>query len=284
MDNLKQTETVKKALEFEVHIANAESKLKSLKAQQYSPAPTPPICETVNRTYPTITPQVQFNWALAIAPSIFFWPWIAIYYFGIYKKDKEAEYNRIKNSAEYKAKCAAADAEFDKQQEELNRKYKELKWKYDNETMPKYKQGLNIWLDKQQKEVSSITIDIKNSRDSLNQLYSSTKIIPLQYRKISALKYFYELMSTSDYDIKQAIELYDRQEQRKLDQARLYEQQQANYLANEQNALLDEQNDLIDVQNEISAKAKRDSNIANVAGFVQRHNTNKTLNKIIHKK
>lgn len=42
--------------------------------------------------------------------------------------------------------------------------------------------------------------------------------------------------------------MYDRQKQRTLDEARLYEQQRANRLADQQNALIDEQNDLIDIQ------------------------------------
>lgn len=68
-------------------------------------------------------------------------------------------------------------------------------------------------------------------------IYASSKIIPLQYRSINALRYIYDLMSTSDFEIKLAIDLYDRNEQRKLDSARLYEQQQANQLANEQNVI-----------------------------------------------
>lgn len=280
MDNLKQTETVKKALELEVHIANEESKLEALRAQQYPAAPKPPVCETAHKEYPKIIPQVEFNWVLAVVPSIFFLPWFPIYYFAIFRNNKKAEYERIKYSDEYKAQCAAVDAEFDRKQEALKKKYQELKNEYDNVTLPKYKKEQNEWTVQQHEKINSIKNEIKKSRDALSELYASSKIIPLQYRSINALRYIYDLMSTSDYDIKLAIDLYDRNEQRKLDSARLYEQQQANQLANEQNDLLYEQNNLLDEQNVISKKAKRDANIANVAGFIQHHNTNKSLKNI----
>ncbi len=71
MDNLKQTETVKKELELDVHIANEESKLEALRAQQYPDAPKPPVRETAHKEYPKIIPQVEFNWALAVCRLYF---------------------------------------------------------------------------------------------------------------------------------------------------------------------------------------------------------------------
>ncbi len=188
MDNLKQTETVKKALELEVHIANEESKLEALRAQQYPDAPKPPVRETAHKEYPKIIPQVEFNWALAVVPSIFFLPWIFIYYFAIYKNNKKAEYERIKFSDEYKAQCAAVDEEFERQQAALNKKYQSLKDEYDNVTLPKYKKEQNEWAVQQHNKINLLKNSLKKSRDTLNELYASSKIIPLQYRSINALR------------------------------------------------------------------------------------------------
>ena len=47
------------------------------------------------------------------------------------------------------------------------------------------------------------------------------------------------MISTSDYDVRQAIEYFDKSQQRALEEMRLQEQQQANALAMEQNDLLD---------------------------------------------
>ena len=87
---------------------------------------------------------------------------------------------------------------------------------------------------------------------------------------MDALQYIYDMISTSDYDVRQAIEYFDKSQQRALEEMRLQEQQQANALAMEQN-------DLLDRQNSIAEKARRDANIAAAVGAVQRHNTNKTI-------
>lgn len=100
---------------------------------------------------------------------------------------------------------------------------------------------------------------------------------PLAYKRlVYALQYIYDMISTSDYNVRQAIDSFDKNEQRRLDIMRLHEQQQANALAMEQN-------DLLDRQNTIAAKARRDANIAAVVGTVQRHNTNKTIKKWLDK-
>lgn len=112
--------------------------------------------------------------------------------------------------------------------------------------------------------------DLRNARQNLSLIYQETKIVPSQYRTIEALSYIYEMISTSDCDVIFAIESYDKQKQRELDEARLQEQQLANQLADEQAQLLSE-------QNAIAEKARRDANIASAVSTVQRHNTNKML-------
>ena len=76
--------------------------------------------------------------------------------------------------------------------------------------------------------------------------------------------------------MRQAIEYFDKSQQRALEEMRLQEQQQANALAMEQN-------DLLDRQNSIAEKARRDANIAAAVGAVQRHNTNKAIKKWMEK-
>ena len=91
------------------------------------------------------------------------------------------------------------------------------------------------------------------------------------------MRYIYDTVSTSDYDINGAIELYDKYRQRRIDEERLYEQQVANGLADEQNELLNRQND-------IANRARREANVANIVGAVQHHNTNKMLKNHFGKK
>ena len=74
-----------------------------------------------------------------------------------------------------------------------------------------------------------------------------------------------------------AIDMYDRERQRRLDEEKIYEQQRANILVMEQNDLLAEQNDIAD-------RARREARTAAFVAAVQHHNTNKALNKIADKK
>lgn len=277
MNNSKQVEILKKVLDLEIYISDTNNKLMKTKAEKFSPMPVAPVCETVKRVYPNIVPQVKFDWVKALVPCIIFWPWIFIYYFAIYRKEQKEDIERIRNSAEYKAECAKLDEEYDKQQEAMNQKYNAEKHIYDTETLPKYNQALNEWKQQQAQKVNKLTEELSAAKTELESIYNETKIVPMQYRKIPVLQYIYDLMSTSDYEIKEAIDLYERNEQKKIDKARLYEQQKAN-------ALADEQNDLLYEQNEIADKARRQANFASAVDVVQRHNTNKTLKNMSKKK
>ena len=280
MSNESQVKTLKEVLDLEKHLVSAEKELFQKKSESFSEPPQPPICATINRIYPEIIPQVKFNIALAIIPSLIFWPWIAIYYFAIYKKEREADIQRIRNSEEYQNKCRQLDAEYDVKQLEANNQYELQKRVFDTETMPNYQRNLNTWNIKHKQELDDIKNDISISKNQLTTIYNETKIVPMQYRNIDALEYIYNLVSTSDYDITYAINNYDTHRQRILDtkrmhieEARLQEQQIANGLADEQAQLMYE-------QNMISDKARKDAKFASTVGIIQHHNTNKTLKEM----
>lgn len=277
MEHSKQVDAVKKVIDLEILIANTQSKLSDMVAESYPPQPNPPVCETIERTYPKIEPQTKFNWKMAFIPAaclIIVFPapivWLLIYYFILYKKKRDEEIAQIENSQEYKAQCAALDREFEERQQAANQKYEVDKQVYETETLPNYRKAYAEWTAEHNREVDAVEAELKQAEAALNELYTTTKIVPLQYRSIEVLQYIYDMISSSDYDVRAAIENYEKQEQKRLELAKLQEQQAANQLAYEQNELLDQQND-------IAKKARRDANIASVVGTVQRHNTNKTL-------
>lgn len=270
MDNFKQVEELKQVLELEKSVEKVWHKLNKLKAERYLPEPTPPVHEKITRTYPKIEPQVQFDWVKAIVPTLFFWPWIFIYYFKFYKKEQKEDVEKIRNSTEYKEQCAKLDEEFDKQQKIANDKYETEMEVYETETLAKYQKEFEAWTKQHNQMIQQTECELRVREIELDSIYETTKIVPVQYRKMEILQYIYDLISTSDYSVKQAIDVYDRNEQRKIDEARLREQQQANILA-------DEQNDLLYEQNKIAEKARKDANKAAVVGTIQRHNANKTL-------
>lgn len=287
MDNLKQVEILKEVLELEAYIDGNQCELKVLKSEKYVDAPKPPVCEAITRVYPEIKSQIKFNWKIACIPAVvigvlmfaFWWLvllffpalfWIPIYYFVIHRQKKKEDIEKIKNSEEYKMQCAKIDEEFNRQQEAANIKYANEKQIYEGETLPQYQRDLAVWTEKHKQKIRQCEQDLKEAQDKLSSIYESTKIVPVQYRKIEILQYLYDIISTSNYDITYAIDNYDKYQQRILDEERLYEQQLANQLANEQAQLLYE-------QNQISEKARRDANVASVVSTVQRHNTNKAL-------
>jgi len=72
----------------------------------------------------------------------------------------------------------------------------------------------------------AIKIELERLKPILEELYSVHRIIPLPYRKAEAMQYIYNIVSTSDYEMKDAIEMYDRYAQRKENQERFEEQKE----------------------------------------------------------
>lgn len=280
MEQNKQTQAVKKALDLECEIQSVNTNLDRIQSETFREKPQPPLKQTVNRSIPPIQPTIKFNWVLAVL-LLFLTSGVGtlIYYFAFYKPKKEAEIEQIKNSAAYRQQCAQAEAEFNRLQKELDKQFEQETNRYQTVVLPEYDRDLAAWTEQHNHQIHKYKVQLELAQGELQAHYRETKIVPLQYRTIPALQYIYDMISSSDYTVREAIESYDKQEQRKLDLARLEEQQQANQLAYEQNQLAYEQNDLLDRQNEIAQKTRRDANIASVVGAVQRHNTNKILNQ-----
>lgn len=288
MTHEEQVQNIKNALESEVLIKNTNAKLNELSAQSFKSKPQPPTPQKAIYNEPQIKPTTKFNWKMALIPTailaILFFPtavvWFFVYYFVIYKKQRNEEIEQIKNSAEYKQQCDDAKAEFEAEQKRLDDEYNKSKAHYDNVTLPQYNKALDEWMAKHNAEIDDTKNTLEKTKADLVAHYEKTKIVPLQYRNITALRYIYDMISSSDYDVRAAIENYDKSRQRSLEAARIAEQQKANQLIDEQNQLAYEQNELLSQQNDIAEKARRDANIASVVSTVQRHNTNKNLKKL----
>ncbi len=290
MEKIQQVQTVKKALDLEVFISKTQAEYKAVSSERFKSAPTAPQREVFTAKYPKPKSELKFieflkktemwMWIVAAVTFMVGGPLLLIayrfYQFVNYKKEDKL---RIQNSDEYKAQCAEIDKEIAEKQAQADALFNEKMTEYDNEIMPKYNEELTAWKENHNSKIKKLTSDLEEARTELLNHYDTTKVVPIQYRNIDALQYIYNMISSSDYDVKQAIENYDRQKQRQLEEARLREQQIANELAEEQAHLLDEQAYLLSEQNEIARKARRDSNIAAAVGTVQRHNTNKYLKK-----
>ena len=197
----------------------------------------------------------------------------------IFPKEKKADEERIRNSREYKEECRKQDTEYDKKQEELDRKFKNHLDAFQKES-DTWEKNYREWQKEKEKTIRKIKEDISLLESKRDRLYDNLNAIPVHYRKTEIIRYIYHAVSTSDYTIKEAIDLYDRNEQRKIDEARLREQQIYNQLQEEANAYADEMNDLQREANETAAKARRDMNIANAANIYQNHKRNKMLGRM----
>ena len=197
----------------------------------------------------------------------------------IFPKEKKADEERIRNSREYKEECSKLNLEYDKKQEELDKKFKNRMDAFHKES-DAWDKDYHKWQKEKEKSISKIKEEISILESKRNRLYNDLNAIPVHYRKTEIIRYIYHAVSTSDYTIKEAIGLYDRNEQRKIDEARLREQQIYNQRQEEANAYADEMNDLQREANETAAKARRDMNIANAANIYQNHKRNKMLDRM----
>ena len=297
MEQQKQETIVKRALDLQLRIDTLESLLPRKRAEAFGKTePQPPVRKQAAYTEPPIQHGCKINWLLMLGPivilfllasfsgsvllvllmaaSVFIWP--AAYYFAIYRKQKAAAIAQIRNSDEYRKQCADAQAAANEQQHRFDAEYEKALAEYESVLLPKYQAERSAWEAEHQAQIEKMEQELAQLKQELSALYEQTRIVPAQYRDAYALQYIYDMISTSDYDVRQAIDSFDKNEQRRLDIMRLQEQQQANALAMEQN-------DLLDRQNTIAAKARRDANIAAVVGTVQRHNTNKTIKKWLGK-
>lgn len=293
MEHEKQTVAVKHLLDLETRAESLRETLDCARAETFDvPHPVVPVKQTAEFIEPPIKEGSRFKWWSVLVPiavsfvlnilvhnaftsflSFLAFPvWPLVYYFAIYRSRKEKNIEKIRNSEEYRKQYGAAKAETDEKQKKFDSEYAAAKETYDTVTVPQYRAEYEMWEKSRNDRIASAESELSEVSAELAGVYEETRLVPVQYRTIYALQYVYDMMSTSDCDIHRAIDSFDKSEQRRLDEMRLHEQQQANSLA-------EEQNDLLDRQNNIAAKVRRDANIAAIVGTVQRHNTNKTLKK-----
>lgn len=282
MNHQEQITTVGQALALTTQIAETEEKLEELEGETFRSKPLPPQHTIISVSYPEIQPNVPF-WTKALLPTLIFWPYLIIYYFTTYQKAKAAEYERVKNSEEYKARCRAADEDRQRRQAAADEQYQAAMEEYNKEILA-YQKELETWTEQIRSETTAARDTLHDAVEQLESLYADTKIVPAQYRDMDALEYLYDMISSSDYTIREAIEMYDKERQRRLEERKIHAQQRANTLADHQLQLTCEQNDLLQQQNAISDRARKDARNAAIIGTVQRHHTNKMLKDAFRKK
>lgn len=197
-------------------------------------------------------------------------------------QDEIAELDR-----QYDAKQVEYDAQYDETVKQYERAKKDAQTQYEMDRkafakdlanyelmLAQYNEDKRKWGELRDLAVVVLRKTMGDTHDELEALYDSSGLVPRQFRNLDALHAIYETISTSNFDVKAAISLYQQDRQRKLDerrrqieQQRLRELQAANEEAAWQAA---RQNDLLEEQNNIARRTRRDMDIANAAAMAQR--------------
>lgn len=264
-----QIQALKKALDLTSQIASIKMHLSSLRAQKYDPKPTPPVLQQIPKPqYPEIKPTVPF-WTAELLPALVFWPWILIYYFGGYQTKLKEETERIRNTPEYQQQCAAMDEAVRQQQNAADEQYRMKLKEYQEGVLPNYEKALAEWTKKRDAEIREQEAALSKAEQELAAHYEATKIVPIQYRKIEALRYIYDAMRSSNYTIAQAINSYEQAVQRQIEQERL-EQERRRVEAEERAAWAAEEAAYAATRAERAARDSYSSNSSSNDGIFDR--------------
>ena len=182
-----------------------------------------------------------------------------------------------------------AQVKVKQEQEKIDADYKKQKEHYEMITVPEYNQALDNWSTVKERKINFLEEEIKLNTEYLTDLYDTSKLVSKTYRDIALLRWLYEDMSSSDHDIRYATELLDRDRQRivTIESSRLI---QSSINTMNQNMMsgfnavynaIEYGNELQEDTIDVLSKARRDMNVGNIVGTVQRHNTNKMLKSML---
>ena len=206
--------------------------------------------------------------------------------FMYFKKKKELN-EQLANSPEYiksveKAKKVAEEKqkkiniEIEKKQAEIDAKYKSELEQYNTTTIPNYNKEKEKWNKVHDEKIKILIEDLNLNKETLTELYDTTKLISLTYRELWILRWIYDDMRSSDHDVRYATELLDR------DRQRLVTEQSGRMIRESINDMHSSMVDgfqavyeAVEEGNEELAKTRRDQNRAEIVGIAQRHNLNK---------
>lgn len=308
-----QINTLEEILLLEATAIQLSSDIDKVQKEKFKPAPkSPEKPKLVSPIYPleTFTPIKIGAITAAVLVGVFLvgvifsaydmWvaPVVAVIVLGILITVYMSKHK------EYLAECASAEEACKVKNDELETEYKATMQGY-HEITRRYRDEKIAWEENRQARYNQLADDYNATINSIENLYNTTKIVPVQYRSVEVISYLYDYMSSSDADIQQGLTSYDSHVQHELTQSHIREQQISNVLADERNQIAQKQtelsmeqnrlayeqnliavrqNELSEEGNEIARKARRDANIAAAIATIQRHNTNKKLDKMNKKR
>lgn len=295
MTREEQLSTIKTLRDLTADLQWQQDTLAELEWSSYDP-PEKPILKTYTKpAYPEPESSIRFNWKI----FNYFWAISALIFLGIcklfdspaflllhvaitigyimkYREMKKADVERVRNSDEFKAKLKKIDDDYNSLVSAAKEKYEKDLAEWTNDLMPRYEINKVKYEEKKRVDIATCKAAITHDKREIARIYGETKIIPTAYRKLSILEYIEDFIASSNFDVDRAIENYDRDQQRAIDENRF--QQEVYY-----NQLQEQMVDAQERANDIADRARRDANRAEFVAAVQRHNTNKHLKKMTEK-
>lgn len=295
-----ETEIVRDAMTLTTAIQIGEeelSKQKSKKFKQKPAAPSHKILE-VPKAEVQMPPEPKSDYSFTdhikasfpmILITLVFWPYILYVYYQYTKKKKEIEeelkhseasYLKALDEAKKKAETEQQkiNEEIAQKQVEIDAKYKADLEHYNTVILPEYNQEFDKWQLTQKTIISMLTEELQLNKETLEALYESSKIISMTYRELWILRWIYDDMITSDHEIRYATELLDRNRQRlATEEAGNKVREAINDMHSSMVSGFNSVYEAVESGNEELAKTRRDQNLANTAGIIQRHNLNKMV-------
>lgn len=295
MTREEQLSTIKTLRDLTADLQWQQDTLDELEWSSYDP-PAKPVLKTYTKpAYPEPESAIRFNWKV----FNYFWAITALIFLGIcklfdtpaflllhvaitigyimkYREMKKADVERVRNSDEFKAKLKKIDDDYNSLVSSAKEKYEKDLAEWTNDLMPRYEINKVKYEEKKRVDIANCKAAITHDKREIARIYGETKIIPTAYRKLPILEYIEDFMASSNFDVDRAIENYDRDQQRAIDEQRF--QQEVYY-----NQLQEQMVDAQERANDIADRARRDANRAEFVAAVQRHNTNKHLKKMAGK-
>ncbi len=310
-----QTAIVEDAMRLTAAIEAEERELNRLRAETYPAPPAPPVRRVIEQSveikpqYPP-APKSGYTylehckqwlkrdpvaWVLLIVLSLIFIIKAYVDYLAVLKQKND----ELARTPEYLAARAEAERVAAEKTEELRRErrleqeacdaeYQAETENYETVLLPRYERERELWTVNHDRMIALISEDLEVNTETLRELYDTTRLISASYRQLYILNWLYTDMSTSDHDIERATDLLDRDRQRAATvSVRSAVENMAADMRNgfaelygaiqEGNEIQLESLGVLKDTRKLVKKTKRDMNIGNLVGAVQRRKTNKIL-------
>ena len=243
MTREEQLYTIKTLRDLTADLQWQQDTLDELEWSSYDPPEKPMLKTYTKPSYPEPESSMRFNWKI----FNYFWAITALIFIGIcrlfdepaflflhviitigyimkYREMKKADVERVRNSYEFRAKLKKIDDDYNSLVAAAKEKYEKDLAEWTNDLMPRYEINKVKYEEKKRVDISNCKTAITHDKREIARIYGETKIIPNAYRTLPILEYIEEFMASSNFDVDRAIENYDRDQQRAIDEKRFQQE------------------------------------------------------------